>query len=310
MIGWGIIGVGDVTEVKANAAIFEVPGLSRLVHVMRRTPELARDYAVRHGVPRWSADAQAVIDDPEVDLVYVATPTSSHAEYTLAALAAGKHVLVEKPIAMDAAQAEAMVAAAEQAGRKLWVAYYRRTLPRFDRVRQVVATRGIGELLGVQVVWQKSGPLTGWRWDADLNRGGEFAETACHTLDLLDQLLGPATEASGRVSGGAASVAASWRQGGVPASGSWVFGAARDAEYCELIGSTGTLRFASFNPAAEIQLWRTGGSEPQVWSVVDPQQVHGPLVDSIIAELGGQGTCPSTGASALRTAKLVDAILG
>lgn len=79
MIGWGIIGVGDVTEVKANAAIFDAPG-SRLVHVMRRTADAARDYAERHRVPRWSSDAQELIDDPQVSVVHVATPTSARGD--------------------------------------------------------------------------------------------------------------------------------------------------------------------------------------------------------------------------------------
>jgi len=108
MIGWGMIGVGDVTEVKSAPAIFRAVD-SDVVHVMRRDAERARDFAERHGVARWSADAQAVIDDPEVTAVYVATPTATHAQYAIAAARAGKHVLVEKPMAMSAGEAGRMV---------------------------------------------------------------------------------------------------------------------------------------------------------------------------------------------------------
>jgi len=115
MIGWGMIGVGDVTEVKSAPAIFRAED-SDVVHVMRRDAERARDFAERHGVGRWSTDAQAVIDDPDVTAVYVATPTATHAQYAIAAARAGRHVLVEKPMAMSAAEAGRMVEAADAAG--------------------------------------------------------------------------------------------------------------------------------------------------------------------------------------------------
>lgn len=307
MIGWGIIGVGDVTEVKANPVIFDAPG-SRLVHVMRRDTDLARDYAERHGVPRWSSDAHDLLEDPDVTTVYVATPTSSHLEYTEAALAAGKDVLVEKPIAMDAGQAARMLQAAQDAGRRLWVAYYRRALPRFNAIRDAVASGEIGRVLGVQVSWQKSQLLEGWRWDPGLNRGGEFAETGCHTFDILDLMLGPASDARGQHSDDLHQVAASWTQGEVPASGTWVFGADLDAEYVDVIGERGTLRFSTFTPNAPATI--TDGSGVRSIEVTDPPHVHGPLVASIIDELQGRGQCLSTGESALRTARTMDAILG
>src|SRR5664280_2922152 len=141
MIGWGMIGVGDVTEVKSAPAIFRAED-SDVVHVMRRDAERARDFAERHGVARWSTDAQAVIDDPEVTAVYVATPTATHAQYAIAAARAGKHVLVEKPMAMSAAEAGRIVEAADAAGVRVWVGYYRRALPHFVKIRQLLEGDG------------------------------------------------------------------------------------------------------------------------------------------------------------------------
>lgn len=307
MIGWGIIGVGDVTEVKANATIFNTAD-SRLVHVMRRNAAKARDYAERHGVPRWSDDVEAVLGDPDVNVVFIATPTTSHAELTIAALRAGKDVLCEKPMAMDAEQASQMVAVAGEAGRRLWIAYYRRALPRYVRIADLLAADEIGRIRGVQVTWRKAALLEGWRWDPAQNRGGEFAETVCHAFDLLDHLLGPASRGQGVVSPDLREVAASWRQGEVPASGTWVFGAAQDQEWCEVIGETGTLRYSLFSGSNLIEIFR--GHQIEQIEVDDPPHVHGPLVSSIIAELHGRGQCPSTGASALRTARTIDAILG
>jgi predicted dehydrogenase len=306
MTGWGIIGVGDVTEVKSAPSIFRAAD-SEVVHVMRRDADRARDFAARHGVARWSTDPQAVIDDPEVSAVYVATPTSTHAQYVIAAARAGKHVLVEKPMAMSSLEGRRMVDAADDAGVHLWVAYYRRALPRFVKIRELLEAGALGRLLSVHTTWRTPADFSGWRWDPELNRGGEFYETACHTLDVLDLLLGPASDPAGSVSADGHAVAASYRFGDVVGSGSWAFGTPDALEQTVLTGERGTLSFASFSPTP-IRVVTAEGEA--TYEVGDPPHVHGPLVSTILDELRGRGTCPSTGRTALRTAELMDAILG
>ncbi len=306
MIGWGVIGVGDVTEVKSAPEIFRAAD-SEVVHVMRRDADRARDFAARHGIARWSTDAQAVIDDPEVTAVYIATPTATHAEYAIAAARAGKHVLVEKPMAMSSAEGRAMVEAADTAGVRLWVAYYRRTLPRFVKVRELLEAGTLGRLLSVQTTWRKPTDFTGWRWDPQVNRGGEFYETACHTFDVLDHLLGPASAPAGVVAGDGHAVAATYRFGDVVGSGTFSFGTPDAVEATVLTGERGTCTFASFSPTP-IRVVTSEGLE--TYEVGDPAHVHGPLVATILDELRGHGTCPSTGRTALRTSELMDAILG
>ena len=306
MIGWGIIGVGDVTERKAAPAIFRAAD-SDVVHVMRRDPERARDFAARHGVARWSTDASAVVEDPEVTAVYIATPTATHAEYAIAAARAGKHVLVEKPMAMSAPEATRMVEAAEDAGVHLWVAYYRRELPRFAKVRELLDAGVLGRPLSVHTTWRKPTDFTGWRWDPERNRGGEFYETACHTLDVLDHLLGPADDVTGVASPDHHAVSASYRFGDVVGSGSWAFGTPDAVEETVITGTEGVLTFASFAPTPVHLLTAEGAA---AYEVADPPHVHGPLVAAILEELRGRGASPSTGRSALRTARMMDAILG
>ena len=306
MIGWGMIGVGDVTEVKSAPAIFRAED-SDVVHVMRRDAGRARDFADRHGVARWSSDAQAVIGDPEVTAVYVATPTATHAQYAIAAAQAGKHVLVEKPMAMSAAEGRRMVEAADAAGVRLWVAYYRRALPRFVKIRQLLEAGVIGRPLSVHTTWRKPTDFTGWRWDPERNRGGEFYETACHTLDVLDLLLGPATDVAGVATRDGHAVSASYRFSDVVGSGSWAFGTPDVLDETVVTGTGGILSFASFAPTP-IRLVTAHATE--VFAVADPEHVHGPLVATILDELRGVGTCPSTGRTALRTSQLMDAILG
>lgn len=305
MIGWGIIGVGDVTEVKAAPSVFRVPD-SDVVHVMRRDADRAADFARRHGVERWSTDAAAVLEDPAVTAVYVATPTSTHSEYAIAAARAGKHVLVEKPMAMSTHECRAMIDAAEDAGVHLWVAYYRRSLPRFEHVRDLLDDGVIGRVLAVDTTWRKPCTFEGWRWDPALNRGGEFQETACHTLDILDHLLGPASNAVGVATGDARAVAGSWRHGEVLASGSWTLGTPLLHDETVLVGSEGTISFATFSPTP-LRVETSEGRRDQ--EVHDPPHVHGPLVASILEELRGIGTCPSHGTSGLRANELAEALL-
>src|SRR5262245_17775985 len=122
-VRWGIIGCGDVTEVKSGPAFQEAEG-SALTAVMRRDGDKARDYARRHGVPNWYSSADVLIDDPDVDAVYIATPPSTHCQLALRVAAAGKPCLVEKPMAMNHAECVRMVEAFASRGVPLWVAYY------------------------------------------------------------------------------------------------------------------------------------------------------------------------------------------
>lgn len=305
MIGWGIIGVGAVTELKAAPAIFRADD-SDVVHVMRRDAAKAEDFAQRHGVGRWSSDAQAVLDDPDVTAVYIATPTSSHAPLALRALEAGKHVLVEKPFAMNAAEGRAVVEAAEAAGLHCWVAFYRRTLPRFKAMKQMIGDGAIGRPLSVQMTWRKPSNFTGWRWDPAINTGGEFFETACHTFDALDWLLGPARDAAGDATPDYSVVNATLRFGDVPASGSWTFGSPAWFDQTTIVGSEATLSFETLAPSP-IKLVTADG-EREV-PVGDPPNVHGPMVVAILDELRGGDPAPSTGATALRTTAAMEDVL-
>src|SRR5664279_2188635 len=132
-IRWGIIGCGDVTEVKSGPAFNKVKN-SSLIAVMRRNGEKAKDYATRHHVPKWYDDATKLINDKDVNAIYIATPPSSHEAYTMAALQAGKPVYVEKPMTINFSSALRMAHAAENTGIKMCIAHYRRGQPYFNTV--------------------------------------------------------------------------------------------------------------------------------------------------------------------------------
>lgn len=314
-IRWGIIGCGDVTEVKSGPG-FARAANSTLVAVMRRDGALAADYARRHGVPRWHDDAEAILRAPDIDAVYVATPPDSHRGYVLACAAAGKPVLVEKPMALDRAECDAMIAACRDAGVPLWVAYYRRALPRFLAVRDLVQEGAIGEVRMVTSRQFRRLPASAddlWRLDAARSGGGLFVDLAVHTLDFWDFLFGPISSVrafAGNLAGAYAPedvITASWRfASGIHGSGAWCYAADVDHEENEIVGSHGRIRFSTTAPVP-IRILRGEGVEER--PVGDPPHVHQPLIQTIVDELNGMGACPSSGESAARTTAIVDQIL-
>lgn len=176
----------------------------------------------------------------------------------------------------------------------------------FLAIRDLLAEGAIGTVRAVQTTWRKPGRSEGWRWDPAQNRGGEFFETACHTFDVLDLLLGPATEASAVVDEGVHTVATLCRFGEVPASGVFAFGVEDPAERTVIAGTDGTLSFQSFTPSPIVVTTAEGVIEH---AVADPPSVHGPLVAQILRELAGGEPCASSGRSALRTATLMEQFL-
>ncbi|OIU72973.1 Gfo/Idh/MocA family protein [Rossellomorea aquimaris] len=320
-VRWGIIGCGDVTEKKSGPAFQKVEN-SELVAVMRRTGELARDYAERHQVPKWYDDANDLIHDPEVDAVYIATPPGSHKEYTLKAAAAGKAVYVEKPMARNFEECSEMVAACKEAGVPLYVAYYRRAQERFLKIKELLDQKAIGDIRFVSATqYQKARDGVKdpdnlpWRVQPEIAGGGLFFDLASHTLDILDFLLGPIQKAKGFSSNQAGYyktediVTGTYQfQSGVHGIGKWCFTAFEDVDMNEIVGSEGKISFSTFGDDPVIL---TTGEGQQQWSFERPEHVHQPLVETIVKELTGGGEwCQSTGETGARTSRVMDAIVG
>ena len=321
-VRWGIIGCGDVTEVKSGPGLQKAEG-SELVAVMRRDAARARDYAQRHGVPRWYENADALIADDDVDAVYIATPPDSHLEYTRRAAAAGKPVYVEKPMARTGVECEQMVQACTEAGVRLFVAYYRRRLPIHLKVESLLEDGAIGEprfvsIRHVGIFGPTSEIDVPWRVLPDIaGKGGYFHDLASHQLDLLDYLLGPVTPAGGvamNLGGHYAcddTVTAAWRHDtAVAGAGTWCFvaGDGLRAEDIEIVGSDGRIGFTAFSLDLPVRLQR--GDHVEEFVLPPPEHVQLPLIQSVVDDLLGRGTCPSTGESAMRTARVMDRILG
>jgi predicted dehydrogenase len=306
MINWGIIGCGDVTEIKSGPAFNKVPG-SKLVAVMRRNAAKAEDYAKRHGVPRWYADADELIHDAEVNAIYIATPPSSHEAYTLAAINAGKPVYVEKPMTVNYAAAQNMSAAANAANVKLTVAHYRRQWPLFQKLKELLAQEVIGDVRLVHLqlyqqpptVVQLSDEKYLWRFDPAISGGGLFHDLAPHQLDILYYLFGTASSVTGLATNqGGFYKAPDLVTGtihfnnGIVFNGNWCFTATAPSDYCEIIGSKGSLRFSFFSGHTIEQ--RINGEAIHV--NFDPlPHVQQPMIAEVVNYFSGNASNPCSG---------------
>lgn len=310
-IRWGIIGCGDVTEVKSGPA-FQKAENSALVAVMRRNGDLARDYAQRHNVPRWYDDGDALINDPEVDAIYIATPPNAHMEYTLKAARAGKPVYVEKPMAMNFEECLTMIQACREANVALWVAHYRRALPRFRKVKELLDSGAIGTPRLVNATFYQRARKEHfdpenlpWRVRPEIAGAGIFYDLAAHTLDYLDYFLGPIKRRCGYAGNQAGLYEAEdvvtgnfEFMSGVHAVGIWNFNAYTSFDRTEIIGDKGKLVFSTFGTEPVVLANQAGET---LFDLPTPLHVQQPLIHTIVNELNGQGKCPSTGITAART---------
>jgi 1,5-anhydro-D-fructose reductase (1,5-anhydro-D-mannitol-forming) len=312
-IRWGIVGCGDVTEIKSGPGFQKAEG-SSLVAVMRRDRAKAEDYARRHGVPRVHGDASALIADPDVDAVYIATPPSSHFPLALEVARAGKPCLVEKPMALNHAECLQMVSAFQRAQAPLWVAYYRRALPRFLLIRSLLNEGRIGQPTSAHV--QLTAPLTtgeaakGWHFDPAIAGGGLIFDVGSHCVDLLDFFLGPivsvsafSTNTGGAYAAEDVTAATFQFHSGALATGSFNFNAFEKSDRLTLTGSQGELTTPVFSDS-DIIVRRGGAVEAH--QVERPAHVHQPLIQTIVDELRGRGRCESTAESGARASWVLD----
>lgn len=322
-ICWGFIGCGEVVEKKSGPAFSEIEG-SEVVAVMSRTAAKAKSYAERHGVKKWYTDAQELIDDPEVNAIYIATPPSSHATYAIMAMYAGKPVYVEKPLAASYDDCARINRVSEQTGIPCFVAYYRRCLPYYNKVRNIIQSGEIGKILNVQIRYSSparpldtaKGKERPWRIQPDIAGGGYFYDMAPHQLDLLQNFFGVIIEANGLCAnrGGLYeaedTVSACFKfENGLPGSGSWCFVGHESAreDRIEIIGDKGSLSFSVFDYAPILLVTSSGKTNI---TVTNPEYVQKPLIKAVVEDLQGKAKCSCTCISATPVNWVMDRILG
>jgi 1,5-anhydro-D-fructose reductase (1,5-anhydro-D-mannitol-forming) len=189
-VGFALVGLGNIAE-RVASSLENATG-ARVVAVRSRDVDKARSFAARHGVPKAYSELEQVLADPAVDAVYLATPNSLHAEQALAALAAGKHVLVEKPMALRADDARAMVAAAAQRSLVLGVGFHLRFHPVHIEIRRMIAEGCIGTPTYAEGLFGSVADIQPGQWQLEpaLAGHGSLAGLGVHLMDLLPWLLG------------------------------------------------------------------------------------------------------------------------
>ncbi len=320
MIKWGIIGCGNVTELKSGPAFNKVSD-SQLVAVMRRNPALAEDYALRHNVPRFYKDADDLINDKEINAVYIATPPESHADYAIRALKAGKPVYIEKPMALNYKECLRINETAERLKLPVFVAYYRRTLPGFLKIKDLIDTGEIGKprFVNFQIFnYPSEDEMAGrlpWRVIPELSGAGHFFDLGSHQLDYLDFLLGPVRKVSSLAVNQANNynaedfVSASFLfRENIVGTGIWSFSASREGnrDIFEIVGEKGIIKTSTFTYEPIVL---QNGNGRQEFVNEKPENIQFYLIEQIVRALSGHGEVVSTGASAARTSQVMDEVV-
>ena len=318
-IRWGFIGCGNVTEVKSGPAYFQTKGF-KVEAVMARTEENVKDYAERHGIKTYYTNSDELINNPEIDAVYIATPPDSHKEYALKVAKAGKICCIEKPLAPDYKDSLEIYEAFAGNNLPLFVAYYRRSLPRFEKIKSIIDSGKIGEVRHIN--WKLCRPpnefdLEGkknWRTEAKVAPGGYFDDIGSHGLDLFAWLLGDFIEVYGisdnqqKLYSAKDALTACWKHSsGATGAGFWNFGASVNEEIVEVYGSKGKIEFSVFD---EVPITLKINNKIEKLEIEHPKHIQKFHVENIWKDLISDYEHPSTGKTGLHISWVMDKILG
>lgn len=313
---WGIIGCGDVAEVKSGPAFQKIPN-SQLLAVMRRNTKKAKDFAERHRVPLWYDSVEDLLGNTKINAVYIATPPSSHLEIALKAIEAGKHVYLEKPMTLSAKESETIVKALQTSKTKLTVAHYRRKLPAFLKVTELLGSQAIGDVRFAEIkVLQppKSALIAAseenWRINPRVSGGGYFHDLAPHQLDLMLSFFGEINAAHGfsasqgnlnnvdDVINGIISF-----KNGVQFSGMWCFNISeRDKkDQCTIHGSKGYINFSFFGDKVSLN----SETEKEVFHFDTIPHVQEPMIQATVEYFLGKASNPCSAEEGLRVMELM-----
>jgi predicted dehydrogenase len=311
-----LIGAGDIVVKRVAAALRDTEG-SELFAVARARAELAGPFAASVGARRWYSTWRELLADPDIDAVYIATPVDLHAEQTIAAAEAGKHVLCEKPMAMKAAACERMIAACDANGVHLGVAYYRHFYPAVRRIKQVLASGEIGQPVVAQInAFERFNPSPDhprhWFVEAARAGGGPMFDFGCHRLEVLLALFGNPTSVAGTVANVVferevedTAVATLSFEDGPCATVTVTHGAATPQDTLDIFATDGAIHVGKLN-AGDVRIVKEKSERIEMHPPAD--NLHAPLIADFVSTVS-RGRKPSvTGEIGLAVAALEDAI--
>lgn len=313
-IRWAIIGAGDVVERRVAKALQMARG-SKLQAVVRRDEEKLKALAAQFGIPQTYTNAEQVWENREIDAVYIATPVHLHAEHTIAAARSGKHVLCEKPMAINSAQSERMIAVCREQGVKLGIAYYRRYYPKIQRMKELIEAGAIGQPVYARAQFSgntnHAGTSRAWLLQPEISGGGPLMDVGTHVIDLLCFCLGEPQQVTAMTGNllhrieveDTASVLirfASGCQASVHASFSTSAG-----NQLEIFGTKGKLVMKSVEDG-ELG-WVKDNNETQTLDLPKHENMNVPMIESFIEDIQGMGRYLCPGDQGLLASKVAEA---
>lgn len=316
-INWGIIGCGDVAEVKSGPG-FQNAKNSKLVFVMRRNALKVKDFAKRHNVPFWTTDASEVLNNKNINAIYIATPPSSHLNYALQAIELGKHVYLEKPMVLNTKEAKVLVNAVKANNTKLTVAHYRRHLPVFVKVKQLLESQAIGKITQakIKISQLKNASLIvktddNWRVNPEVSGGGYFHDIAPHQIDLMYYYFGEIESSKGihleenKKSNEKVEGAIQFKSG-VKFEGIWDFNAKQELDSCIIQGENGTISFSFYKEFVKLVV---AGKE-EVFQFETTKHVQQPMIQQTVNYFLDKTNNPCAVEEGLIVTEIMDAFCG
>lgn len=321
-INWGIIGCGDVCERKSGPAFRKIDG-SHLLAVMRRDAIAAQSFAQRHNISFWYNEADGILCNPDINAIYIATPPSSHKEYAIKAMEAGKAVYVEKPMACSYAECLEMIEKSKETKMPLFVAHYRRALPYFLKVKNLIENEAIGKPLHVSIRYFRAPSsvdvcksIQPWRVKKEIAGAGYFYDMAPHSIDIVEYIIDEIVDVKGNFSGLGGyydvedTISASFRfKNGALGSAAWCFVASPESktDVIEIVGAKGRITFSTFE-FTPIVLETDRGREE--FAFRGPEHIQQPFIQTIVDELQGVGICACHGEDGAKAVWFMDKVLG
>ncbi|XCF05485.1 Gfo/Idh/MocA family oxidoreductase [Tamlana crocina] len=316
-INWGIIGCGDVAEIKSGPAFQKVQN-SSLISVMRRNEEKVKDFAARHHVPNYTTSASELINDKKVNAVYIATPPSSHLNYTKQAIQAGKNVYLEKPMVLNSKEADELLGIVNQSNVKVTVAHYRRNLPLFIKVKELLEANAIGKVSSAEIDIAQSQNANliaktdeNWRINPEVSGGGYFHDIAPHQIDLMYHYFGEVAKINkgyidNNISTGDVVRGELAFKNGVHFKGSWDFAASKDRDRCIITGEKGTISFSFYSDEISVET----SDKTETFKFESPKHVQQPMIEKVVGYFLGENENPCSVEEAAVVTKIMDTFCG
>jgi len=318
VLNWGLIGCGDIARKRVAPAIRDLDNC-RLVAVNRAQSDLAEQFAEEFRADRWYKDWRELLKDEEIKAVYVATPPNLHAEQTIAAAKAGKHVICEKPMALNAQECRRMIAACRTAGVRLSIAYYRHFYPVVSRVKQILESGEIGKVVLAEIRAfenfrpEAEGPRS-WFTRKQEAGGGPLMDFGCHRIEVLLNILGAVSIARGSQG----SLITDWDVEDTSVSilefqneAKGMLTVSRAIEEpqdtLDIYGSVGSIHIPVLNTGG-MTVGTPGGERRE--DHPPHQNLHLPYIEAVTRAFLANGEPPVPGETGLRVAEIIEEIYG